>query len=603
MPLLGTPFEFLKTCAIVYREGCAGVAFRNFFKRGLPVVLGNSNFDQTEKLSAVLKQSGELAADFAETMLGLISEHKYGSGPIRTDPQPFPAFSARDAEPAWYQPHNDAFCACGLHECTCTSDSASLFRQSDTRNIPRRSGYVETAPPSEVSEETWTEPAHWAQQRGGPGWDHLHRPVPQGCIIPGAPISVLDAEDQPLRPRNWSSAHLRQGSEWNGVASNESGTEAWRYAPPTEAPAQWGMSQNHTRNGPQVQFKAPSQELVRLTPDSQATSSLEKRLREVEKKLSDSQIEATRRATSSNQANSGEQDAGALIVADSKLSAVRGKPLVTSRVPPAPLLHPGLPPLGMPSYVPGYGYNRYVNVGNGVVHPTGPGPYGLAGRTMVAVRDSNVWDCTIVFRAGDVIECVVPVEEGRSTTQHNAWNFSGQRLQGICRTQAGSFPASFAREHSAAGLSAGPPFMGTNTKLPTSVAAHPPSFPRSGAPSTASQPYQQSKATNTTDPNPTQGSASTKVAGNVDNSWLKSMTPSAEPSRADSSHSRSSSTPATAFRVNEHRPGCPSVADWRRPCTCYSQHKLGTSVGGDHAWKPSSAWTNDGWDAPDGGMS
>lgn len=590
MPLLGSPFEFLETCAIVYFEACAGVAFRNFFKKGLPIVLGNSEFDHTDRVPGVLKQCNELATDFAETMLGLVSLQKYGHRPTRRDHQPFPAFTVRDPEPAWYQPHHSAFCACGLPECTCTSDSASVTRPSDTHTIPRRSGYVETAPPSEVDEGSWSASEHWAQHDGGAGWDYLHHPVSVGSIIPGPPMSIVDAEHQPVRPRNWSSAHLRQSSDWNDVIASENGTAAWDY-PAESSPSgvQYRGDAGNVATGPHVQFRTPSQELVQVSETHQANAGLEARLREVEKKLSEAQLSRTSatRALGPPQAEHRGQDASSAIAARSS-TAPRGKPLATSSVPPAPLLHPGVPPVGMPNYVPGYGYNRYVQVGNGVVHPTGPGPYGLAGRTMVATRNSNLWDCTLVFRTGEIIECVVPVEEGRSTAQHSPWNFSGQRLQGLCRTQAGSFPATYVREINAP-PSAAIPAMGINNVAGTSAttlaarnAAH-----QAQPPAEATQASQDRSA-----------STKSKIAQNVDTSWLQSSANPREASRSDCRRSRGSSTPTTAFQISEHKPGCPSTGDWKSPCTCDDRSRPDRGRGG-HAWEPSSAWTNYGWDAPD----
>jgi hypothetical protein len=64
--------------------------------------------------------------------------------------------------------------------------------------------------------------------------------------------------------------------------------------------------------------------------------------------------------------------------------------------------HPGDGPIGMPHYIPYLGYNHYVSLGNGMLHTTSPGLYGLAGRTMIATMDSG-WDCSLYFRAGDII--------------------------------------------------------------------------------------------------------------------------------------------------------------------------------------------------------
>lgn len=65
-----------------------------------------------------------------------------------------------------------------------------------------------------------------------------------------------------------------------------------------------------------------------------------------------------------------------------------------------------LPPMAMPNYVPGAGFIQQAHVGNGLMHPTAPGPYGLAGRTMIASRNSDMM-CSIYFQAGDRITNVV----------------------------------------------------------------------------------------------------------------------------------------------------------------------------------------------------
>jgi hypothetical protein len=82
---------------------------------------------------------------------------------------------------------------------------------------------------------------------------------------------------------------------------------------------------------------------------------------------------------------------------DAQVSPTRRRPA------PAPL---DLHPMAMPNYVRPVGYAQQVHVGNGLMHPTAPGPYGLAGRTMIATRDSDA-NCSLYFRAGDTITNVV----------------------------------------------------------------------------------------------------------------------------------------------------------------------------------------------------
>ncbi|ETN42524.1 uncharacterized protein HMPREF1541_01681 [Cyphellophora europaea CBS 101466] len=601
MPSTGTPFEFLEICAIVYSEGCAGVAFRNFFKKGLPVVLGNSTFDQTDKVPKVLKQSTELATDFAETMLGLVSQRKYGNHAHHIGPQPFPAFTARDPEPVWFQPPEPAFCACGLHECTCTSDTASVTRPSDTHAIPRRSGYVESASSSVMGVEDWSKTPPWGQNDGGAGWDYSHRPVPTGGIIPAPPMSIGDAEDQPIRPRNWSSAHLGQGSEWSEIMSaNEDEAQAWMFEGRQDTPMARGRYRDEAAGGdrsPRVQFATPSRELLPISRAASAGTSIEGRLRVVERKLRDGNLwtHPTRQPIGLPP-NNEEQSQSTRVstrYALGKTTAPQGKVLATSDFPPAPLLHPGFPPVGMPNYVPRVGYNRYVQVGNGVVHPTGPGPYGLAGRSMIAVRSSNSQECTLVFQAGDTIECVIPVEESRSTSQHNPWNFSDQRLQGICRTQAGSFPASYVREMYSSTLAPGSAGTGAGFSKEVSTPA---------GPANDQSCHSQSKVPNA-DSTPGAANASTKanVAQNVDKDWLKSVGNAHQDSQNHldpgfRDRGRCSSTQTTAIRADPHWPGCPAENDPRFRCTCAG--KFNTRAG-TRPLTPSSPWTNDGWGAPD----
>jgi hypothetical protein len=64
-------------------------------------------------------------------------------------------------------------------------------------------------------------------------------------------------------------------------------------------------------------------------------------------------------------------------------------------------------PMAMPSYVYPWGYARSQHVGNGMMHPTAPGPYGLQGKTMFAMRPSDPQYCTLIFQRGDLITNVV----------------------------------------------------------------------------------------------------------------------------------------------------------------------------------------------------
>ncbi len=66
-----------------------------------------------------------------------------------------------------------------------------------------------------------------------------------------------------------------------------------------------------------------------------------------------------------------------------------------------------VPPHGMPNYVHPFGYARQAHVGNGIMHSTAPGLYGLAGRTMVAISPSEGLSSRLYFQAGDHITNVV----------------------------------------------------------------------------------------------------------------------------------------------------------------------------------------------------
>ncbi|RMD42003.1 hypothetical protein DV735_g3086, partial [Chaetothyriales sp. CBS 134920] len=114
----------------------------------------------------------------------------------------------------------------------------------------------------------------------------------------------------------------------------------------------------------------------------------------------------------------------------------------------AALPHSDEAPIGMPHSVPNFGFNRAVSVGNGMMHPTSMGAYGLAGRTMVATRDSGM-DCTLFFRAGDVISNIVPLyPNAGQTSAPFPLSYAGAitYLQGICRGRAGQFPGSYVNE-------------------------------------------------------------------------------------------------------------------------------------------------------------
>ena len=109
------------------------------------------------------------------------------------------------------------------------------------------------------------------------------------------------------------------------------------------------------------------------------------------------------------------------------------------------------PPIGMPNYVYPFGYARSAHIGNGVMHPTAPGPYGLAGTTMVATRNSD-WSCTVCFQAGDIITNVVSSAVSANVLQLTfpqipSTSVSGAgSLQGIVRSRHGTFPARYVRD-------------------------------------------------------------------------------------------------------------------------------------------------------------
>jgi hypothetical protein len=585
MPRVDSPFEFLETCALVYKRGCAGVAFRNFFRKNLPIILETTSFDHTDRVGALLQESSELATDFAETMVGVMRQAREPAEIHGASTEPFPSLS-NDA-----RQQTNELCSCGLHDCTCTFETASIVRPLDTQNIPRRSGYVETAPPSDMGDSSgWDGPVPWVQHDDSAGWDYLHRPVPSGSAIPGRPLSNDDAEDwQPIRPRDWSSAHIGHNANWADVAGEEESLiSGWDEGvqPPapnwTPASNQWQDSRSsRPRSRPGSGALVPADGLAKHAAD------LEARLRNVEQQLNRANTRPA--AANINRAGPGELARKG----NSGSSSTAKKLLATSNMPPAPLLHPGVPPEGMPNYVPGYGYNRYVQIGNGVVHPTGPGPYGLAGRSMIAVRNSDPMNCTLSFRAGELIECVVPCEEGRSTSQHQPWNHTGQRMQGICRTQAGSFPAEYVREaHGAAVPSAGVPH---GVFHPQAASTGPKVAAPINAGLTRTNTAPTAPAANAPATTPTQ-----TTAANVDHEWLQKATPSGriQPQPAPQNRPgrlRRSSTNTAASR-RKHLPGCPSeLAPWAS-CNCPVASQ------GPPQWQSTPRYDNVGsWDTEDDG--
>ena len=131
-------------------------------------------------------------------------------------------------------------------------------------------------------------------------------------------------------------------------------------------------------------------------------------------------------------------------------------------MPPGPPFIPwyGQKPTAWPPYHYPYGYITSVHTGNGRMHPSAPGPYGLAGESHVALRDSG-WDCELSFRSGDVITNVVStidpscgtrltssqVPASQYSYSYSAFSSSmgTSRLQGICRGRAGTFPSHYVR--------------------------------------------------------------------------------------------------------------------------------------------------------------
>jgi hypothetical protein len=113
--------------------------------------------------------------------------------------------------------------------------------------------------------------------------------------------------------------------------------------------------------------------------------------------------------------------AGPPPAADTNRASTRfpNPPLHRPFPPPGPqVAEYHIPPIGMPNHVPGLGFPHFQHVGNGLMHPTAPGLYGLAGRTMMAIRGSD-HHCTVAFQAGDTITNVVSYLELQLDTMTN----------------------------------------------------------------------------------------------------------------------------------------------------------------------------------------
>jgi hypothetical protein len=577
MPLPTSYLEFLDLCSMPYREQCAGVSFRNYFRKGLPIVLNGKKIDQESRVDQILSRSSEFKEDFNMVMKGINNEREYGV--ILEMPGPpyekVRGGRARDKSPA--------VCNCGLMECVCPSDNIKVARPSDTHTIPRRSGYMETAPTTEAEEEPWTGMPPWSDYDGGPAWDYGHRATSNAS---GQPFATQHDEGQEYHPQNWSSAHLRQGSEWGGTLSlvDDSPPEYGPASLPNEGrEGRFRDDAGNEVDHPRVRFVASSTEVVPFTNSAINNDRLEARLRDIEQKLANTNLATAAQPVVPSTSSIQQRIEPGPSIAQKSATSTTTAPLATSRFPPAELLQPGVPPIGIPNHVPGYGFNRFVNIGNGVVHPTGPGPYGLAGRSMIAIRNSDVVNCTMIFHAGDLIECVVPIEQGMSGTQHGRGNLPGQRLQGIARTQAGSFPTDYVREVPAGAV---PPIGATFAGGPAVPAA---TQTRDFAgPSAAAMPKQGAG----------NGQAKTATAQNVDSTWLRTAAGPTGPANA-ALDPRRHSAPVTPAIPSEHRDNCPAVYSVLNPCICGrhgTMHRGGTPARGS-GLKPTSVWSNDGWDA------
>jgi hypothetical protein len=583
MPLPNCPVEFLDLCSMPYKAACAGASFRNYFKKGLPIVLHGKKVDSRSipRIRQILSRSELFEEDFEQVMKWLRSAI-LNSTTIELPPGP-PFYEKVRRVPA--QDKSAVICTCGLVECTCRSDKIKVDRPSDTHTIPRRSGYMETAPTTEVDEEPWTGMPPWSDYDGGPDWDYGHRATSNAA---GQPFSAQHDEGHEYRPQNWSSAHLGQRSEWAATLSlvDDTLSEYRPASPPNDA--RRGRFRDDAGNEierPRARFVASSTEIAPFTASAIHNDRLEARLREIETKLSNANLAPAGQPIVPSTSSSQKRIETAANVVQKSAANAATAPLATSKFPPAELLQPGAPPVGMPNHVPGYGYNRFVSIGNGVVHPTGPGPYGLAGRSMIAIRNSDVFNCTMIFRAGDLIECVVPIEQGMSGPQHGRGNVSGQRLQGIARTQAGSFPAAYVRE-----VPAGPvPLAGVAVAGAPRVPATTQTRDFGGS-STAAMPKQAA----------TNANAKTATAQNVDSTWYKSAAARAGPANNAALDPRSHSAPVTPAIPREQHPNtCPAAYSSLNPCACGRSGTInrgGASVRGN-GLNPTSVWSNDGWDA------
>ena len=428
--------DLLASFRVFYQTGFADQEARDTFQSALRVIAPSvqPGYLATEFASAA-RAGGDFAEDVTKVMLQISDDDRI----VSTDEPIGPGPAVRGTDWDFADDHGVS------HPSVRNVDSQDWFSGVDdgrgvpcvdgTRTgqsgfIPRafpRSGWAETAPPSEadVIETIHPTTVHWASGFDDTDWGYNNNLAGdnEDNTSGGSPRSPTQLKFGPAtgwqHPNDiWHHTGPTAEGLARARAASAAANDAWSMNVPTrddswDAPASIADQQDwQAVHVPQLEQLPPH--AVTSVPALRASAGAGSRLSPLSNAVHATQ--PTREALQNPENRAAPSPGhGTLPPAPNNIIDPLAAAQASQRemnhppfpmAPPSVFPHPGDGPIGMPNYLPYFGYNRVVSMGNEMFYPTQPGLYGLAGRTMVAATDSG-WDCSLYFKAGDVITIVV----------------------------------------------------------------------------------------------------------------------------------------------------------------------------------------------------
>lgn len=404
----------LRDLKVVYDEGQADTGFRACFRRKLRDSLlfkcPDGNFG--DQLTRDIAEGGPLASDSAKALVDVVVEL---SSQWSTDNEwnagaPGHALGAHD-QSGWRvgetrTPHTNvenSTVRCAHHDSPEELWFSCARQSQPTRDEAgwTRSGWVETATPSESNGNDWAEPAYrssddWtATEPRNNAWDNAI----------SASQRLQDAVNHnPQYENGWDWSAVRASSDRMEMASASAVAHDGWTSHDQDVANSWdapnpgqllSVVNGSAQPGVEGQVEASS---AREPATTQFAAGNTRRRLPPASSWSDSN-----HTTPNAPPRQPRQTAASKAPVAARLIPTLPPPNIQAT--PAP----HVPPEAMPNYVHPFGFIRSAHVGNGLMHPTAPGLYGLAGRTMMAIRNSDNLTCSLYFKAGDIITNVVSI--------------------------------------------------------------------------------------------------------------------------------------------------------------------------------------------------